>query len=78
MRTLTFLMGRETSFRIFLLCLFFISEILFIQFLDAKIPNNGEHEVYIGKIRICTYLLPSLYIGTYRYVHRTELACREV
>lgn len=49
MRTFTFLMGREISLRITLLCLFFISELLYIQFLDTKIPNNGEHSVYIGK-----------------------------
>lgn len=49
MRTFTFLMGRETSLRIILLCLFFISELLYLQFLDAKIPNNGENAVYIGK-----------------------------
>lgn len=49
MRTFTFLMGRETSLRITLLSLFFISELLYIQFLDMKIPNNGENSVYIGK-----------------------------
>lgn len=52
MRTFSFLMGRETSLRIFLLCLFFISDLLYLQFLDTKIPNNGEHLVYIGKISI--------------------------
>jgi len=49
MRTLTFLMGRETSLRIILLCLFFVSELFYLQFIDTKIPNNGEHLVYIGK-----------------------------
>jgi hypothetical protein len=42
-------MGRETSLRITLLCLFFISELLFLQFLNMKLPNNGEYLVYIGK-----------------------------
>jgi len=50
MRTFSFLISREISLRIFLLCLFFISELLYIQFLDTKIPNNGENVVYIGKI----------------------------
>lgn len=57
MRTLTFLMGREISFRIILLSLFFISEVLFIQFLDTKIPNNGKFQVYIGNLRIYRYIL---------------------
>lgn len=49
MRTFTFLMGHETSLRIILLCLFFISELLFLQYLDLKIPNNGEEGVLISK-----------------------------
>lgn len=72
MRTLTFLMGREISLRIFLLCLFFISEILFIQFLDTKIPNNGENQVNISKIKISiTYILINVLLCI-------ELSCREV
>ncbi|VVC32869.1 Hypothetical protein CINCED_3A023710 [Cinara cedri] len=47
MRTFTFLMGREYTLRIVLLCLFFISELLYIEFLDTKIPNNGENSVFI-------------------------------
>lgn len=50
MRTFTFFITcREIVLRIILLCLFFISELLYVQFLDAKIPNNGEEPVYIGK-----------------------------
>ncbi|KAL5244524.1 hypothetical protein ACI65C_011934 [Semiaphis heraclei] len=47
MRTLSFLMGRESTTRIILLCLIFISELLYIQFLDTKLPNNGNQTVYI-------------------------------
>lgn len=49
MKSFTFLLGHRTSLRIILLSSFFISEILYIQFLDMIIPNNGEHPVYIGE-----------------------------
>lgn len=55
MRTLSFLMGRESTTRIILLCLIFISELLYIQFLDTKLPNNGNQTVYIGKLSISTF-----------------------
>lgn len=54
MRTFTYLMGHRTSLRITLLCLFFVSELFYLQFLDMKIPNNGEHAVFIGECIINT------------------------
>lgn len=66
MRTFTYLMGRECTLRIVLLCLFFISELLYIQLLDTKIPNNGELFVYIGKYKY-TILQIKLHAIIYQY-----------
>lgn len=47
MKIFTFFMGREFTLRFILLSLIFISELLYIQFLDTKLPNNGRQTVYI-------------------------------
>ncbi|XP_025208517.1 neuronal acetylcholine receptor subunit beta-2-like [Melanaphis sacchari] len=47
MKIFTFLMGRESTLRLILLSIIFISELLYIQFLDMKLPNNGKETVYI-------------------------------
>jgi len=55
MKIFTLFMGREFTLRFILLSLIFISELLYIQFLDTKLPNNGRQTVYIGKLNIYIY-----------------------
>jgi len=65
MKIFTFFMGREFKLRFILLSLIFISELLYIQFLDTKLPNNGRQTVYIGKLNIYIY-------GYYKYLTKLQ------
>ncbi|XP_026819731.1 neuronal acetylcholine receptor subunit beta-2-like [Rhopalosiphum maidis] len=77
MKILTFLMGRETKLRFILLSLIFISELLYIQFLDTKLPNNGKKAVYIVLLYRNSLILTSIalvitVISNALYKHGTD------
>uniref|UniRef100_A0A2S2NSS6 Neuronal acetylcholine receptor subunit beta-2 n=1 Tax=Schizaphis graminum TaxID=13262 RepID=A0A2S2NSS6_SCHGA len=77
MKILTFLMGREIKLRFILLSLIFISELLYIQFLDMKLPNNGKKPVYMVLLYRNSLILTSIaliitVISNALYKHGTD------